>query len=593
MAESATAKMFATKTAFAWTLKEHPQKRYIPKLDWGTFFPDGGGTRARRTALRESSQQLLDVLVNNLLSKKADASPLTVFQYFVRIRTLANWMAAQEIWRYSALDADDIQCFLNDRANSKEGMVGKKAIEVYEILLFRMWKFRVEYKGGLRCNPRTVVVDESSRLNLRRGKGWDPLPETDALYLLQDAIQWAEEVADIVGRVIEALMLQRGQLRGKSKEQRKQILAKVYASLSLTEDFQAIARAVNDPELRPDEVVRSAYRLTLGAAVALMFGLVGLRSGEVEAFRRDCLSMNEDEVHVLTGVPSKKGAVVRDWPTTSLVAFAVACIRTVSPCADADGTLFQAFTGNAPLPWTGVKTMRMRQNELAKLLRGFANGTHRKVSIDSYLHPHRLRHTFATFSMKRDKRRFMSRALADHYGHVDTYLIDTVYTSRDFEMMGLLDEAQHRELEAALTDVLASPTLAGKGASTIRAARDEVSSGSFQGELSLEGMVEALIRKGVSIAPCSWGYCLYESNASACQGSKRRPNAVRRNASLCSGCANFAVTQEYRPFWEDRFASDEQFLMRSDIPEQSRNFVNDRHRRTVTILRELNEERRP
>jgi hypothetical protein len=112
----------------------------------------------------------------------------------------------------------------------------------------------------------------------------------------------------------------------------------------------------------------------------------------------------------------------------------------------------------------------------------------------------------------------------------------------------------------------------------------------FKGKRGTSTLVDKLINDGVQLAPCDWGYCVYSQALSSCLGDAKGPNESRRSPDVCSGCANFAVTEKHRGWWEARFTRDEKFLLQEELPEQTVVWVRERKTRTAKILAGLNKE---
>lgn len=189
--------------------------------------------------------------------------------------------------------------------------------------------------------------------------------------------------------------------------------------------------------------------------------------------------------------------------------------------------------------------------------------------------------------MSRDKNAL--EALSYHYGHVHKAITDGSYGGSDIELRALLSEESRKDLGRALTDLIGSDQIAGKGGAAIRALRQEVK---FRGKKGLKFLVEKLISEGVQLAPCNWGYCVYCRALSACRGDDSGPNEANRSPDVCAGCANFAATEHHRLWWEVRFERDERFLQRTGLGEQTITIVTRRLNNTVQILKHLNDRSR-
>lgn len=179
-------------------------------------------------------------------------------------------------------------------------------------------------------------------------------------------------------------------------------------------------------------------------------------------------------------------------------------------------------------------------------------------------------------------------ALSAHYGHAYREFTDRVYVGTDFELMQLLEEEDREDLVRTLTNLLSSSRMAGKAAERIEDyRRTHRNDPSFAGRASLHTLVESLVSKGIKLAPCSWGYCVYSEAHSACHGDAIGPNDIFRAPDVCATCANFVVTQEHHAWWNERAQREEQFLAQRDLSAQARELVERRLSNSKTILRNL------
>lgn len=189
--------------------------------------------------------------------------------------------------------------------------------------------------------------------------------------------------------------------------------------------------------------------------------------------------------------------------------------------------------------------------------------------------------------MCRDKRAL--GALVQHYGHLYAAVLDGAYVGSDIEIQEILDEESRSDLAEGLMDMLTSKRLGGKAGRALTDVRSKLRSNpQFMGKTSIEKVVKGMISQGMRLAPCDWGYCLYDQEMSACKGSPAGPNPVNRCPSTCSSCTNFVITEKYRPWWEERFKREERFLDRSDLPDQTRLLATERIEETSKILQTLN-----
>jgi integrase len=457
-------------------------------------------------------------------------------------------------------------------------------------MLRGLWTCRRGVPRHIRFDPDDVVVSVEKRMVLTESTGWLPIEEQEALELLQDSIDWVENVAPDVAQLIATINTRKGEVLGKDKKGRTWMNLAVYEDLAKTESFKRVRSVLGQQFPTDSALVRNAYRLTLGASLNMIFGLIGMRSGEVACLARQCgreEGQSHEKQYRIRSIESKRHRD-RSWVTTEFAKPAIDALQSMFPWVEGhDERLLHVFRGKGPVPLLNRRTAPLSVELLGKLIDQFASSPHRGRTMSSPIHPHRWRHTFARFVMNRDKSAL--GALAEHYGHVYLWVTDGVYSSgRDKGMLAMLNQSQLEQMRAGFAKLLSAPIIAGKGSAQFENMRREVRQRSFQGKLTMEAMIEEHIKRGIlKLAPCSWGYCVYEQSLSACKGTHARPNEVTRNPSLCGSCSNFVVTPVHRPFWEDRCRSDAEFLAQPDLPEQSRAHVQSRMVVSEEILRKL------
>lgn len=585
-------KLYTSRTPMYWTFVGHPQGRKIPPLSWGDFIKEGIGSRSQRESLRSQAQSFCDAWALDYMNKFSKApSCLTVWQMFYRVRTLARWMSGEGLWSFSKFEPENVEEFMTHLIH-KEGMkvTSEGSLKGYKALLRGLWTCRRGVPRPIRFDPDDVVASVEKRMVLAESTGWLPIDEKEALELLQDSLDWVESVAPDVAILISLMHSRRGEVLAKNKKGRTRILRGIYEDLAATENFKRVRNVLGNQFPSNAALVRSAYRLTLGASLNMIFGLIGMRSGEVACLSRQCgkeEGPSHEKQYRISSIESKRHRN-RSWVTTEFAKPAIDALQSMFPWVEGpDERLLHVFGGNGPVPLLNRKTRPLSQDALGKLLVQFASSSHRGRTVSAPIHPHSWRHTFARFVMNRDKSAL--GALAEHYGHAWLWVTDNVYSSgRDKGMLAMFQQSQLEQMRTGFARLLSAPIVAGKGAAQFENMRREVQQRTFQGKLTMEAMIEVHIKRGIlKLAPCSWGYCVYEQALSACKGTDVRPNEVTRNPSLCAGCSNFVVTQQHRAFWEDRCRRDAEFLAQPDLPEQSRVYVQSRIAVSEEILRKL------
>lgn len=584
--------LYKSRTPLYWTFFEHPQGRKVRTLSWGEFIGNDIGTRSQRESLRLQVQSFCDGWAMHRIKQLGKPpSSLTVIQTFYRLRVLARWMSSSGLWSFSKLEPINIEEFFTYIV-SKEGLRVNSEISLkgYKALFRSLWTCRRGRLRPIRFDPFDVLASVEKRIVLDESTGWLPMEEKEALELLQDSVDWVEKVAPNVAVLITLLHSRRGEVIAKNKNSRTKILSGIYEDLAVTDSFINIQRVLGSHYPNKSALLRNAYRLTLGACLNMILGLIGMRSGEVVCLLRHCGKeegqSNETQFRIFS-VESKRHRS-RSWVTTKFVKSAIEMLQLMIPWSKSpDEPLLQVFSGNGPIPLLNRKTGPFTQYSLTKLLDQFASSAHRGRLLSAPIHAHRWRHTFARFVMNRDKSAL--GALAEHYGHVWLWVTDNVYSSgRDKGMLAMFETSQLEQVRTGFAKLLSAPIIAGKGAAQFENMRREVQLRTFQGKLTMEAMIDVHVKRGtLKLAPCSWGYCVYEPALSACKGTTSRPNEVTRNPSLCASCSNFVVTPQHRTFWEDRYRGDSEFLIKSNLPEQTRAYVQSRLKMSEEILRKL------
>jgi hypothetical protein len=253
-------------------------------------------------------------------------------------------------------------------------------------------------------------------------------------------------------------------------------------------------------------------------------------------------------------------------------------------------SLLLAYNGNGTIVFPDRFVTRMTISVISLTFQKFATfsflGMERN---DVRIHPHAARKTFARFVVRRDKTTL--EALAHHFGHVHRLVTDHSYVGSDIELACLLEEENRTELASCLSHLLTSANIGGKAGSAILELRSNSKNFKFKGKHSLDAMVDSLISKGVQLAPCNWGYCVYSKALSACSGDDHGPNEMKRSPTVCGSCSNFVVTEKHRTWWEDRIKEDEKFLGIEQASPQAKIVVSKRLEQAIQLLRGLNTKR--
>ena len=564
-----------------------------PAIEWNNVLELGMGTKHQRAYLIKSFKGLIHALIKAPRINKGHLSHGTVLNWVFTIQRMVRWMVERDIWRFSALTEIDLYSYIQwCRSAEKGGDVSDFTFSRKVALLEEMWILRKTYPSGLGVNPLLLLPARPRHTD--RQSTWKSLDEVAALALIGDAIRWidahADYLLDVSSRIwsIDRRVATTVDIRKKAKTE-------LYRQLAEELNFQKIAKEVSVEGKKNTAFLclRRALTLTEGACVLLILFVVGLRIRELSRLNSGCLRVEHiasgEVLARIHGVAAKQDGKARSWISCEAVNKAISYLEAFYSNARKNAGVRALFitrrTGSIPAP--GFKMYRAQPYVLRSRMVAFAQSPHRLGAPSvGRLHPHRARKTFARFVVLRDKRALES--LAYHFGHIHREVTDGSYVGRDIELVQLLAEENRKDLASGLTDLMSAPHVGGK-AGQMLATYKKNNSSKLRGKLGLQKMVEGLIEKGVHLAPCDWGYCVYSQALSACLGDANGPNRARRSADVCSTCSNFAVTERHRAWWEKRFEADETFQRQAALPSQTVQWVGRRLENTARVIRGLNQ----
>lgn len=576
--------IFTLKSKSEWILKGHSLSREKKlSLSWSRFLPIGKGTQHQRAYLLAGSKELLlSMFDSQLSSQKQVCSPETIMQRFTDIKVLVNWMVDREIWGFNKLSPTDVINFLRDRKSRGGGPINSKTIDFWIRLLNRMWVLRSTYRGAIRFEVDGIKDEIRGAIVQRHSNPWKSFKENDAMSIVRDAIGWLDKYGAFLVSSTNHSWDDFDRLVGLTKRQRANHRRKFYERLEIDPVFTELRVDLNEPALPTHKVLSKAVTSMEGAIAALLLILVGFRISELAALNSDCLvqkTVDGESLHYLQGVAAKKRGLPRQWvacePVPTAVQYLIdfnARLRSLSKTQ----ALFLSRPIGSPVGLPARRVSRSSREQLSRKMKAFVTAPYRE-SPPVRCHPHMARKTFAQLAVKRDKSAL--EPVAHHLGHAYKEFTDGAYIGFDFELMELLQNEDRRELSEALTDLLSRPS-AGKGGAALKRL-------TFRGKKGLSDLVESLISKGVQIAPCNWGYCVYSVSLAACKGSAKSPNEINRAPELCASCANFSVTEKHREWWNERAKREEAFLRRTGLSDQAKKIVEIRLNTSNRVLGEI------
>jgi len=582
-----------------WEIIPYPgSEKAAIKILWDKLDFANRGTKHQREYFKKSTRELLEALIEAAEGKAGALSPLTAQAKKMKLWRLASWMAQRDIWLFSNLTAIDITDYVQEaitRAAESNRTIRSKSLDSIVGFFREIWQVRLAYISPMYTDPDTIRGLTNLVSNGTKLERWAPIPIELATPLIKDALQWVEVGGRITNRLQREVKLLIGSTVGKNRKEIYRMTARAYETVSASADYLSLTALVGE---NTDVVntLRSARKLTDGAVIVLILLLTGVRISELASLQCGCVS---EKVHdngtsylYMSGVAAKKKGLARKWVVPNVIRDAIGLLEERHgwrACSKENSPLFTSFAGNGANVRSTTRMTRTSSTTLYKLFCKFAYSFHRDEPFPTNrrLHPHQARKTFARFVMCRDKRAL--GALVQHYGHLYGAVLDGAYVGSDIDLQEILDEESRADLAEGLMDLLMSESLGGKAGRALTEVRANMRERlQFGGKTAIENVVNAMISQGIRLAPCDWGYCLYDQEMSACQGDQAGPNPVNRCPSTCSSCTNFVITEKYRPWWEDRFRREERFLARPNLPEQTKLLTSIRMEETLKVLVTLN-----
>lgn len=559
-------------------------------LNWLNILPKNGGTKTQRARLTRDAKNILYEIFKFPRRGSREIANTTVKNWFRSLSRLTRWMARENIWKFSDITKHDLANYIrycSVRMKGKEPLHTRGILSHIQ-LLREMWEL------GKSCTRGLLVSPDSLNIALprapRRLSGWRALDESIALPLIGDAIKWLDSHQEYLLSVIKRKAVYQHGLIGLSESCRARMMARFYNDIDKEAGCRALRTDLCSENASTYLLIRNAMAMTDGACITIILFLEGIRASELIRLDSDCLrpgqTVDGRKNIKMTGIAAKRGGAHRTWivcePVIAAVNYfeqAYACVREMFVMK---ALILDRSCNNSAL---SKRAGRISRNGIVARLRLFAKSPYRKGPPVPRIHPHVGRKTFARFVVMRDKNALES--LAYHYGHIFRAITDGSYVGSDLQLQKLMKEEGRLDLVRGLTDILSAQRVGGKAGERIATMRDSKRL-TFRGKKGLASLIEKLIREGVQLAPCDWGYCVYAQLFSACHGDADGPNEALRSADVCSLCPNFAVTERHRAWWEARKTRDDEFLQRDDVPEQAIKWVHRRRTNTERILTGLN-----
>lgn len=565
------------------------------EIDWINFLPEHGGTKYERSRLITSSKEFLLLKIERPLRKwRSELSAGSVVNWYKHLRSIVRWMSERGMWQFSELSSNDLlDFFKSKKARHSEGLPTKTSIKNFIDFFEDLWLYRHGYPNGMRVNILEIEDEIWQECQVREASPWKAMDERFALALIFDALEWMRAYGDFFIDAARNIYAEQKKWVGITSNQRGKLSHKLFADICEHPLYFEISAKTGCEKNGPG--LTRAFTITIGAAINILLFTLGQRVSELLRLDEGCLDIEYDNLDqpmsYICGVAAKKNGLHRRWVAADPIPDIVKWLEELHADArKASGlkALFVTRTQGSSVPLPGRKIQRMSTVTPVTAMRAFANAPFRANRPKAgRLHPHAARKTFAAFAVRRDKSAL--EALSLHFGHTYRAFTDGAYAA-NFDLQKLLVESDREELGRALTDLLVTPHLGGRAAPSVNNFRK--TGVRFRGKLVLQPMVDDLIAKGIRVAPCNWGYCLYSQPMSACAGDKNGPNELKRSPDVCAGCANFVVSGAHAAWWNERAKNDETFLEHKALPLQTREIIGKRLEKSRQILRELLEKKR-
>lgn len=564
------------------------------KIYWDTLLPPNIGTRHQREYLLGSARQFLTAWIKMREQQKERLSPMTITQFYTRLRTFVRWMVGKGIWRFRKISEDDIQEYLRKIAETKVRLRGqnfssisRRHIESSIFLLQTLWLLRTEYYSSLAVDISTMDIEPILALT-RRNVRWSPVDIEISVIVLKRALEWAEVWGEI-NSLHREMEIRYPKWVGEPIWRRRRQYWRLFREMVDDGRLTGVSTVLSHGlKIRAAEYIEAVRNATAASLLIVLF-FTGMRISEALSLKSNCITKKDHSDgtshYYVTGYACKKNGKERLWIVPDVV------VSVLNRLIEFNGALGKRF-GLLPIFLHRRTVTGETLTAPARISPGTANYLMRRFlreqcgesgrALSEVFHAHRARKTFARFIALRNKTAL--EALAHHYGHLYAALLDQQYVGTDFDLLELVREEGAREIRNGLADLLQSTKLGGKAGVRLSELRSRESAAMFAGRVSLDALVDQLIKRGIVLAPCDWGYCVYAPDVSKCHGSSAAPSEERRSPAICASCSNFAVSDRHVIWWSERYRDQEEFLKRDDLIPQARRVAEWRLKNTQYIL---------
>jgi integrase len=562
-------------------------------LNWGNIFPPDCEPGCAR--LVREAKTFFAWFLNEQFDKCEELSAATLRNYFTDLRVLLVWMSRNGIFRLKKFPEARVTEYLLFRNSSQYGDAQHATRSLKgKVRLLRILKRSFSKIGiGVQFDA-DACMDQRLVTKLAHDNRWKPLPDELAIPLLKDCVAWIRGSATPFLDVIETCQSQKCSTVAMTLNERKSSDHRLIKRVCTPATMLRLAESLQLPgETTWGTLLRLGRKETTAACCFILLFFTGIRVSELLALRRGCIAQlphaDGQTFPYLVGVISKGGVRRHQWVAYELIGEAVQLLERINApifAMNGDDRLLAAPPAGSVLMHKGMRFSRKRVRDINDLLKAFARAPHRTVPIMSRVHSHQGRETFAQFVGYRDKSGL--DALACHFAHAQRRVTDSSYLGNDVDLSRMMAEKDRLDLGRALEDILCATNIAGgAGDHLSKRFRSEA----FRGKEAMQATVERLIKQGVRLAPCNWGYCLYRAELSSCRGDSQGPNEINRTPSVCKSCSNFSVTKKHANWWEIRLQRSQDFLANNVVPQMTQQLVQGRIDECEEILNKIDVER--
>ena len=565
---------------------------------WNFAMPQGDRfDDDEHTALRESSKKLIAVIRGNSLTGDRGQRAKTAAGYFRYLRELVKWMNQTRISRFADVDAQALQQFqhyLRGRPGVARESLSPATIQKYLYLFTYLYRFRGQLDDGLTFDPfRGTSNAQVAHLRESDIRRWPYTPDAVAVALVQGSIDLLEHGETILrARVVYSQAIAAAAKRGWSFDART-------AAATLALETSGITLPHLKIQILSVSDLADAIDMLYAACFIVISYLVGPRVSEILHLRASCVKECGEKASIIFLI---QGAIFKrqpeyhgrhhDWVAPPAAVHAVAMLESLSAGhrqrANSSNLWLRRSYAHSAVEWQAdcsdplviPSTQRIRGwlKRLAALL-----GVPEHDGKLWKLGTHQGRKTFARFAALRDRTALF--AVAQHFGHRDRAATDAGYAGSNYRLSDEIDLEIMEQSVPAWEHMLASPGLGGRAGVEIIAKRPR-----FRGvrmKQDLQAYARMMVDSGLVLGVCDWGYCVYREQSSACLGNAAGPNPARREPSACSRCANFAVSEKHRPYWDDQAARCEAMLNEPALPLQTIRIARERAVEARRLLRDI------